>query len=161
MKTSYRTLAVTFGALALALLFVPNSTAQCGGIRNPAATHASWHYQLGQPRLLRVASGSIDDLLDGNPGIVGFWHFKFVSQGSAGIQDGTEVDAGYAQWHSDGTEITNSGGHAPITSSFCMGVWQKTGLRSYRLNHFRHSLGSHRNEPGRSCEYQGRSDCVS
>ena len=27
-------------------------------------------------------------------GIVGFWHVKFVSKGSEGIPDGTEIDAG-------------------------------------------------------------------
>jgi hypothetical protein len=25
---------------------------------------------------------------------------------------------------------------APVTQSFCMGVWQKTGKSSYELNHF-------------------------
>jgi hypothetical protein len=29
------------------------------------------------------------------------------------------IDAGFAQWHSDGTEIMNS--HAPATSNFCLG----------------------------------------
>ena len=140
MKTSYRTLAVSFGALALALLFTPNSTAQCGGIRQPIATHASWRYQFGQPRLLQVASGSIDNLLDGNAGIVGFWHVKFVSKGGAdrfpNVPDGVEVDAGYAYRYSDGTEIMNSGGRSPITGDFCLGVWQKIGDRKYKLNHF-------------------------
>lgn len=129
-KTSFKTLAATFGALVVAFLLVPSSTAQCGGLRQPLPSHASWNLQLGQPRLLPAAFDSDE------ASIVGFWHFKFVSRGSSGIPDGTEVDAGYAQWHSDGTEITNSGGHAPITSSFCTGVWKQTGLRSYKLNHF-------------------------
>jgi hypothetical protein len=136
MKTNYRNLAATFGALALALLFVPNATAQCGGIHLPAASHTSFNSQLGQGRILRVGSGPIEDLFDGNAGIVGFWHVKFVSKGSAGIPDGTEVDAGYAQWHSDGTEIMNSGGRSPITGDFCLGVWKQVGVRSYKLNHF-------------------------
>jgi len=67
---------------------------------------------------------------------VGFWHVKFVSKGSAGIPDGAEVDAGYSQWHSDGTEIMNSAGRSPITSNFCLGVWTKVGERKYKLNHF-------------------------
>jgi hypothetical protein len=62
------------------------------------------------------------------PSIVGFWHFKQVS--------GMNVfDAGYDQWHSDGTEIYNSGARAPDTGSFCMGVWQQIGPRHYFLNH--------------------------
>ena len=68
-------------------------------------------------------------------GIVGLWKVKFVSKGNTGIPDGTMIDEGYATWHSDGTEIMNSG-RPPITSSFCMGVWKKTGPSSYKLNHF-------------------------
>jgi hypothetical protein len=70
-------------------------------------------------------------------GIVGLWKIKFVSKGNTGIgiPDGAPIDDGYATWHSDGTEIMNSG-RPPITSSFCMGVWKKTGPSSYKLNHF-------------------------
>jgi hypothetical protein len=136
MKTSYRTLTAAFGAIVLALLFVPSSTAQCGGIRLPGVTHSSWHFQPGQARLLRAGFVTIDDRYDDNASIVGFWHVKFVSIGSPGIRDKTEVDAGYSQWHSDGTEIMNSGGRAPNTGDFCLGVWKKTGERSYKLNHF-------------------------
>ena len=136
MKSNYRMLAVTFGALALALLFAPNSSAQCGGLRTPAGTHASWRFQPGQARLVQTAYVPVDDLFGFDPGIVGFWHVKFVSKGSAGIPDGAEVDAGYSQWHSDGTEIMNSAGRSPITSNFCLGVWTKVGERKYKLNHF-------------------------
>ncbi|MGA9718156.1 MAG: hypothetical protein WBQ79_07725 [Acidobacteriaceae bacterium] len=62
------------------------------------------------------------------PSIVGFWHFKQMSGMNL-------FDAGYDQWHSDGTEIYNSGGRAPDTQSFCMGVWQQIGPRHYFLNH--------------------------
>ena len=61
-----------------------------------------------------------------NP-IVGLWAFKFV----AGT---TTIDQGYTTWHSDGTELTNSG-RPPITSSFCMGVWKKLG-NVIKLNHW-------------------------
>jgi len=37
--------------------------------------------------------------------IVGFWHVKFISKGTGFIPDGTVVDMGFSQWHSDGTEI--------------------------------------------------------
>ena len=70
-----------------------------------------------------VAPAGQDDPDSGSQTIVGFWHVKFVSEGSEGIPDGTEVDAGYSQWHSDGTEIMNSAGRSPITGSFCLGVW--------------------------------------
>jgi len=65
----------------------------------------------------------------GEAGIVGMWRFLLVS-------NGTVVDDGYAQWHSDGTEIQNSGLHAPDTGNFCLGVWQQVGPNKYQLNHF-------------------------
>ena len=70
-------------------------------------------------------------------GIVGLWKVKFVSKGNTGIgiPDGAPIDEGYATWHSDGTEIMNSG-RPPITGSFCMGVWKKTRGSAYKLNHF-------------------------
>jgi hypothetical protein len=67
--------------------------------------------------------------------VVGLWKFTFVSKGSTGIPDGTIIDSGYATWHNDGTEIMNSG-RAPMTGSFCMGVWVQTGDYTYALNHF-------------------------
>jgi hypothetical protein len=62
-------------------------------------------------------------------GIVGMWRFQLAAP------SGAVVDDGYAQWHSDGTEIQNSGVHAPITSNFCLGVWKQIGRGTYQLNH--------------------------
>ncbi|MGA9585808.1 MAG: hypothetical protein WBQ95_10805 [Terracidiphilus sp.] len=59
-----------------------------------------------------------------------------ISEGSTGIPDGTEVDASYVQWHSDGTEMQVSGMRLPLTGDTCLGVWIKTGARTYQLNHF-------------------------
>lgn len=72
---------------------------------------------------------------DDRAAIVGMWAVQFVSEGTPGIPDGTVVDSPYVQWHSDGTEIMNSS-KPPITSSFCLGVWKKTGFATYKLNHF-------------------------
>jgi len=66
--------------------------------------------------------------LIGQP-IVGMWSFK-QTVGSA------TVDFGYQQWHSDGTEVMNSGTRAPATQNFCMGVWKPTGPRTYHLTHY-------------------------
>jgi len=61
------------------------------------------------------------------------------SQGNTGhnpsIPDGAQIDFGYNQWHSDGTEITNSGTRPPATANFCLGVWTETGFATYQLNH--------------------------
>jgi hypothetical protein len=66
--------------------------------------------------------------------IVGMWRFTFSVAGPNGSQ--IVVDDGYSQWHSDGTEIMNSGTHAPLTSNFCLGVWKRVGSNKYQLNHF-------------------------
>ena len=132
-------------ALVVALLAVPTTQAQCAGYRGPAIHPSAWRPLSGQPHLLAASLGggtSQDDFDsgDGQP-IVGMWHFRFVSDGISsgipgGVPKGAPVDAGYAVWHSDGTEITNSGARAPNTSNFCMGTWAKVGPRQYQLNHF-------------------------
>ncbi|HEV2702105.1 MAG TPA: hypothetical protein VGV09_10775, partial [Steroidobacteraceae bacterium] len=76
--------------------------------------------------------------------ITGLWKFEFTAKGDTGsnapagalpLQDGTPVDAGFATWHDDGTELMNSG-RAPASGSFCMGVWKQTGFETYQLNHW-------------------------
>jgi hypothetical protein len=73
-------------------------------------------------------------LQEDSASIVGLWKFSFVAEGNAEIPDGAVIDSGYVTWHADGTELMNSG-RAPMTGSFCMGVWKKVG-RTYKLNHF-------------------------
>lgn len=84
-----------------------------------------------KPASLQLVSGQDSN----NAPIVGLWKFSFISEGNPGIPDGTVIDAGYATWHSDGTEIMNSG-RAPMTGSFCMGVWRQTKFATYKLNHY-------------------------
>ena len=70
--------------------------------------------------------------------IVGMWKVTFTSDGTAypgPIPAGVEFDFGTVQWHPDGTEFMISGGRAPSTGDVCMGVWKKTGLRTFKLNH--------------------------
>jgi hypothetical protein len=67
--------------------------------------------------------------------IVGLWKIKLTAKGNEHIKDGTPIDFGYQTWHDDGTEILNSGGRAPLTSSFCMGVWERVSYHHYKLNH--------------------------
>jgi len=132
------------GGFVLALAFVPNALAACGGLSSSLVQPSSWQPQVGRTMLLRaslaLSSGrEYDD--DENAAIVGFWHVKFVSDGISsgipgGVPKGAPVDAGYSQWHSDGTEIMNSGGRAPNTGDFCLGVWAQVGPHQYRLNHF-------------------------
>lgn len=115
------------------LLAAVSAQSQCGGIRKPGGMPTAWQSPSSAPHLLRAGLMTVRDESEV---IVGFWHVKFVSEGSKGIPDGAEVDAGYSQWHSDGTEIMNSGGRAPDTGDFCLGVWEKIGDCTYKLNHF-------------------------
>jgi hypothetical protein len=80
--------------------------------------------------------------------IVGFWKAKFTAEGnSGGPPDGTVIDSPFVQWHSDGTEIMNST-RIPATSSFCLGIWHKTGKLTYELNHFALSFDTSNNFVG-------------
>ena len=68
----------------------------------------------------------------GNAGaIVGYWRFAWTAPDGV-----TGIDWGFQQWHSDGTEITNSGGQLPATGNFCTGVWEQAGRGAFRLNHW-------------------------
>jgi hypothetical protein len=106
-----------------ALTYATSASAACGdGARQPASFVQD---RDGAGALLLKASYD-------NPGdhaIVGMWSFTFVANGQT-------IDFGYVQWHSDGTELMNSGGRAPATENFCMGVWKQTAPSRYHLNHF-------------------------
>ena len=134
MKATYRTLSPMFGALAFALLGVSNCTATCVATTGPAASHSSLHSQPGQIRLLPAAFFKDDDSDSGGEPIVGFWRQNLVSKGTEGVPDGKVLESGLSQAHSDHTEILNSS-RPPISGSFCLGVWEKVGERTYKVNH--------------------------
>jgi hypothetical protein len=77
-------------------------------------------------------------------GITGLWKFELTAKGNTGpnapagalpLPDGAPVDAGYATWHDDGTELMNSG-RAAASGNFCMGVWKQIGFETFQLNHW-------------------------
>lgn len=135
--TRFLAIPALIAGLALATMFSPRAHAGCG-FYTPLPHHASWQPQIAAPRLLRAALIINDDAANPSfePSIVGTWKEHWISEGTDGIPNGTEVDAGYAQWHSDGTEINNSGLRTPMTGNVCLGEWIKTGARTYQLNHF-------------------------
>ena len=137
-RTLLKAAAATLGLLVCATVFIQTARADCGSHTNTGQKLMPGLAQrpLLKPAAYRLAALAVaarDD--DNDAAIVGMWKVQFVSEGTNGIPDGTMIDSAYAQWHSDGTEIMNSG-RPPITSSFCLGVWKKTGESTYKLNHF-------------------------
>lgn len=112
---------VRFAAAVILATAVPVAAhAGCGDI---PLTHKSTYHVGMKPDLLQPVGFSP------LPSMVGMWAIKFVSQG-------VQTDFGYTVWHSDGTEFLNSGGRAPATQNYCLGVWKQTGWYSYKLNHY-------------------------
>lgn len=136
MNARFRKLTLALTSLTLGAVLVPCAYAGCGLYSSPVPHHTSWRPQVDSPRLLRTAFINDDDSATREPSMVGTWKEHWLSEGTEGIPDGTEIDAGYAQWHSDGTEINVSGLRAPLTGDVCLGEWIKTGARKYRMNHF-------------------------
>ena len=128
----YRGLIVVLAVATVALALAPMAAAECGSLNagpNPGALlkPQAWN---GSDDL----SASLMLVSDNDP-VVGFWKVKLTAKDTPGIPDGTVLDDGFQQWHSDGTEIMNSS-RVPATGNFCMGVWKKTAPSKYRLNHF-------------------------
>jgi hypothetical protein len=133
MKWKISALTVALGVIALGTSFAPVARAGCGslsGLQSKGSVKPS-AFLLGAGQSADLGFGS------GEASIVGLWRVKVVSVGNqaAGLPDGTELDQGYSSWHSDGTEILNSG-RDPSTGNFCLGVWKQTGRSSYKLNHY-------------------------
>ena len=128
MRTMFKTaITGTLAILLLGTLCVSKATALCGYAGGHRATVQPQHWQ--GPAQFRPASFLLVADKGSDHRIVGFWKVEFV------LDDGTVFDNGFAQWHSDGTEIMNSS-RPPATGNFCLGVWKRSGRSSYKLNHF-------------------------
>jgi hypothetical protein len=96
-STRFLAMSASIAGLALATMFVPYAHAGCG-LYSPLPHGASWQPQIAAPRLIQAAPVIDDgDATKAEPSIVGTWKEHWISEGSEGIKDGTEVDAGYAQ----------------------------------------------------------------
>ncbi len=140
MKEMIRTMSVVCGVVLVATFFALNTKAQCGASDGQVTTAAATNLlerwaPLRNASQTRAQPAVSQQRKTEEVSIVGFWRVKFVSEGTTGIPDGTIIDMGFSQWHSDGTEILNSS-RPPATSNFCLGVWEKTGNHTYKLNHF-------------------------
>jgi hypothetical protein len=143
--------------LALMLLgtgFVAQASAGCLQYEGPLKPTLWEQPSPGAARLIKVdfRDGYDDSSRPDHFGaeIVGLWHFKYLSLGTAGkkppinIPDGVIVDGGNTTWFADGNEITYSGIRDPMTGATCLGVWKQTGEQTYVLNH----IGLSWNPPG-------------
>ena len=138
MKSGNWNIVPALSALVLAAMFAPAAHAGCG-LYTPVRHPASWQPQIASPRLVLAALAIDDEAAPPHePTIVGTWKEKWIAEAgsSAEFPVGSEFDASYTQWHSDGTEINVSGLRAPLTGDVCLGEWIRTGARTYQLNHF-------------------------
>ena len=127
MKTISKKFRAALGFVLMGAFLTAMATAQCG---TPTVKLHKQAWRVGDPTaVLTQAADTVDP-------IVGMWHVNFTAEGNtAGPPDGTPIDNAIVQWHSDGTEIMNSGRPAQ-DGNFCLGVWEKIGKSSYLLNHF-------------------------
>lgn len=147
MRTIDSRFAVWMGTLALALAMVPGAAAQCGLSIRPVKP-AAFHPQVGGARLTMAALATYDDDDRDEASIVGMWHVVFTAQSmnNQPIPD-TVIDNSIVVWHPDGTEIMNSSRPAQ-DGNFCLGVWERTGKRTYYLNHIPWQGNDPTNAPG-------------
>ena len=133
MTLTFKKLTATLAIVLLGAMLTATANAECGNLKyaKPTIHKQSWDgANVFDPSSLLLVSSHPADV---DP-IVGFWQVTLKAEGNEGIPDDTIIDQGYSQWHSDNTEILNSS-RAPVTQSFCLGVWKKVGSR-YKLNHF-------------------------
>ena len=126
MKTMLKKVAVALGLVLVGTILTAKANAEClsylprhkaGAVVSPQ----SWSGATFRPAsLLMISEHDSDDV-----SIVGFWKVTFTAKGNTeGPPDGTPIDSGFVQWHSDGTEIMNSG-RPPQNGNICLGVWEK------------------------------------
>jgi hypothetical protein len=131
----FKQMTIALAVVLMAAVLTPTASAGCSGPQpfTPGASlqPQSWH------RNAEVGPASLLLVRDVDDPIVGMWQVHFIAKGNGpdGPPDFTTIDSGIVQWHSDGTEIMNSGRPAQ-DGNFCLGVWEKTGKFRYKLNHF-------------------------
>jgi hypothetical protein len=145
MNVTRRAVTITLSTALVGLLSVPRASA-CDMAPQPGTPLAMAQLMQNSmnPLELVTAANFARDMRSAmagkTPSLVGMWSFQFISQGNTTrtppIADGTQLNFGYTQFHSDETEILNAGARSPAQQNFCLGVWQDTGNNTYQVNHF-------------------------
>jgi len=133
MKSTFKAAAGVVAIFALGAAFAQLANAGCADFK-PQKQKVSWQTPSSFFAGLSLVRASEERDWWQREDIVGMWRFTMTVAGPNG--QAIVIDDGYSQWHEDGTEIMNSGAHAPNTSNFCLGVWAQTGPGTYKLNHF-------------------------
>ncbi len=128
-------------AVAIGAAFASTAAAGCGDVSTLQPPFQFVDSQSATLLAMRAPSAkSATNAMNNDATPVGMWNVQFISLGNGGhnppIPDGALIDFGYNQFHQEGTEILNSGGHAANTGNFCLGVWVRTGMFTYEVNHF-------------------------
>ncbi len=135
MRTRNCSLMSAMGALVLAVAMVPGALAQCGVNKNYS------NLPPGTPSLVRRTSMHAA-LFNDDDDVTAFdrrhvacdLHRPYDERKSDPQQRLPMIDNAMVVLHSDKTEIMESA-RPPQDGNFCLGVWEKTGVRSYYVNH--------------------------
>jgi hypothetical protein len=137
MKKTFKRVVAPLLIVLIGTILTAKASAEClsylpGHKAGAVVSPQSWRgAQFGSASLLLASEHDSNDAP-----IVGFWKVTFTAEGNTeGPPDDTPIDSGFVQWHSDGTEIMNSG-RPPQNGNICLGVWERTGKSRYKLNHF-------------------------
>jgi hypothetical protein len=132
---------VMWAAVSFAL-----ATAGLANLANAACTDPGWaHPPSATPGFISTVYHPSSDgawamsVSDDSASIVGLWKIEMLSKSTAThtnpMPDGVLIDFGTVAWHSDGTELLNSGSRNPSDGDFCQGVWAQVGANTFALNH--------------------------
>jgi hypothetical protein len=142
---TFKSVAAILAVVTLGGALAQSANAGCLQYNGPVKPVANWQgggFSSGSGGFLttafvRVADEDYDSY-SYHAEITGLWAFKYISKGNSGtlgIPDGALVDGGNTLWFADGNELTYSGIRDPATGSVCLGVWKRSGERTYELNH--------------------------
>ena len=141
MNSMNRIVSVAVAAGILGVAFSSQAGAGCtypSGNEAPAAGISRDDF--GGVRVIRTSAVSLADSEPVRAPIVGLWKFEMLAKSTATnhnpMPDGTLIDFGTAAWHSDGTELMNSGLRNPSDGDFCQGVWAAASGTTFLLNHY-------------------------
>src|ERR1700693_508934 len=112
MKTMLKKMITIVGLVLVGTILTATASAEClsylpghkaGAVVSPQSSSGA---TFRPASLLMISSHDSDDV-----SIVGFCKLTFTAMGNPDKMppDGTPIDSAYVQWHSDGTEIMNSG----------------------------------------------------